>query len=100
MWRVKVDYSVKQPTLLYMNTIDLTQRPPRSPKLSLGGYVILPRMLDKGRPQIAGKNGEYHFASPMDQRFLNSPRIEPADVLEQLTQRKSDTQLLASVTHP
>jgi hypothetical protein len=26
-----------------MNTIDLTQRPPRSPRLTLGGYVILPR---------------------------------------------------------
>jgi len=38
-----------------MNTIDLTQRPPRSPRLTLGGYVILPRMLDKGRAQLAGK---------------------------------------------
>src|SRR5260221_5136136 len=26
-----------------MNTIDLTQRPPRSPRLTLAGYVILPR---------------------------------------------------------
>src|SRR5258708_28401897 len=80
-----------------MNTIDLTQRPPRSPKLSLGGYVILPRMLDKGRAQIAGKNGEYHFACPMDQRFLNFTGIEAADVLEQLKQGKSDTEILAWV---
>lgn len=80
-----------------MNTIDLTQRPPRSPKLSLGGYVVLPRMLDKGRAQIAGKNGEYHFACPMDQRFLNFTGIESADVLEQLKQGKSDTEILAWV---
>ncbi len=41
---------------------DLTQRPPRSPRVRLGGYVILPRMLDKGRAALAGKLGEYHFA--------------------------------------
>ncbi len=44
-----------------MNTIDLTQRPPRSPRVPLGGYVILPRMLEKGRAQLAGKAGDYHF---------------------------------------
>ncbi|HEY9249021.1 MAG TPA: DUF5069 domain-containing protein [Rariglobus sp.] len=35
-----------------MNTvipIDLTQRPPRSHCVRLGGYVMLPRILDKGR---------------------------------------------------
>ena len=31
------------------NAPDLTQRPPRSPRVRLGGFVILPRMLDKGR---------------------------------------------------
>ena len=31
------------------STPDLRQRPPRSPRVRLGGYVILPRMLDKGR---------------------------------------------------
>jgi hypothetical protein len=28
---------------------DLTQNPPRSPRVRLGGYAILPRMLDKGQ---------------------------------------------------
>ncbi len=37
------------------NAPDLTQRPPRSPRVRLGGYVILPRMLDKGRATINGK---------------------------------------------
>ncbi len=32
-----------------LHTPDLTQFPPRSPRVRLGGYVILPRMLDKGR---------------------------------------------------
>ncbi|MEO7677968.1 MAG: DUF5069 domain-containing protein, partial [Verrucomicrobiota bacterium] len=40
---------------------DLTQRPPRSPRVRLGGYVLLPRILDKGRALLAGKLGEYHF---------------------------------------
>jgi len=27
----------------------------------LGGYVLLPRILDKGRASLAGKLGEYHY---------------------------------------
>ena len=40
---------------------DLTKRPPRSPRNRLGGYVLLPRMLDKGRADITGKIGEYKY---------------------------------------
>jgi hypothetical protein len=80
-----------------MNTIDLTQRPPRSPRLKLGGYVILPRMLDKGRAQIAGRNGEYHFACPLDQRFLDFAGLKSDDILDLLKQGKSDTELLTWV---
>lgn len=32
-----------------MNAPNLTQRAPRSPRVRLGGYTILPRMLDKAR---------------------------------------------------
>ena len=42
---------------------DLTQFPPRSPRVRLGGYVILPRCLDKCRASLAGKNGEFHGTS-------------------------------------
>jgi len=97
MFRGKVDYSVNLRTLFRMNTTDLTQRPPRSPRLKLGGYVILPRMLDKGRAQIAAKSGEYHFACPLDQRFLDFTGIESAQVLDHLKQGKSDTEILAWV---
>lgn len=58
-------------------SIDLTQRPPRSPRVRLGGYVILPRLLDKCRAEIAGKNGDYHYNCPMDQRFLSFTGIDP-----------------------
>ena len=56
-----------------LQTPDLTQFPPRSPRVRLGGYAILPRMLDKGRATLAGKNGEYHYACPLDQGFWNLP---------------------------
>ncbi len=50
---------------------DVTQRPPRSPRSRLGGYALLPRMLDKGRATLAGMNGEYHSNCLSDQHLLN-----------------------------
>jgi len=38
---------------------NLNQRPPRSPRVRLGGYVVLPRILDKGRAELAGTVGEF-----------------------------------------
>lgn len=80
-----------------MNTTDLTQRPPRSPRLRLGGYVILPRMLDKGRAELAGKAGEYHFACPLDQHFLSFTELTAEDILKLLRDGKSDSEILAWV---
>lgn len=76
------------------NTPDLTQRPPRSARVRLGGYVILPRMLDKGRATIAGKNGEFHFDCPLDKRFLEFVGIDATKVKEQLATGKSDWEML------
>ena len=77
------------------NHLDLTQRPPRSPRVRLGGYVLLPRMLDKGRATIAGKNGEYHYACPLDQRFLEFVGIESDALKSQLAADRSDSEILA-----
>ncbi|HTY88320.1 MAG TPA: DUF5069 domain-containing protein [Candidatus Acidoferrum sp.] len=71
---------------------DLTKHPPRSPRVRLGGYVILPRCLDKGRATLAGKNGEYHYACPLDQDFLEYVGIDPEELKKQLT--KSDSEVL------
>ena len=76
------------------NAPDLTQRPPRSPRVRLGGYVILPRMLDKGRATIAGKHGEYHYACPLDHRFLDFVGIKPDALKKQLAAGKGDTEIL------
>ena len=76
------------------STTDLTQRPPRSPRVRLGGYVILARMLDKGRATIVGKNGEYHYACPMDQRLLDFLGIKADAVKKQLAAGKGDGEIL------
>jgi hypothetical protein len=76
-----------------LQTPDLTKFPPRSPRVRLGGYVILPRMLDKGRAALAGKNGEYHYACPLDGQFLEFAGIDPEALKAELP--KSDTEVLA-----
>ena len=76
-----------------LHTPDLTQFPPRSPRVRLGGYAILPRMLDKGRATLTGKNGEYHYACPLDQQFLQFAGIDPEALKKELG--KSDTEILS-----
>ena len=76
-----------------LHTPDLTQFPPRSSRIRLGGYAILPRLLDKGRATLAGKQGEYHYACPLDQQFLTFVGIDPEELKPELT--KSDTEVLA-----
>lgn len=73
---------------------DLCKHPPRSPRVKLGGYVILPRCLDKGRATIAGKNGEYHFNCPLDQSLLSFIGIKAAALKKQLAAGKSDGEIL------
>ena len=63
---------------------DLTQRPPRSPRTRLGGFVLLPRMLDKGRATLAGKNGEYHYNCPLEQHLFNCVGIDPKKLVAAL----------------
>jgi hypothetical protein len=76
------------------NITDLTQRPPRSMRSRLGGYALLPRMLDKGRAEAAGKNGEYHYNCPLDQRILEFLGIDADALLAQLKAGKGDGDIL------
>jgi Domain of unknown function (DUF5069) len=73
---------------------DLTQRPPRSPRIRLGGYALLPRMLDKGRATLAGKNGEYHYSCPLDHRILGFLGIDADKLKEELATGKGDGEIL------
>src|SRR5271166_6305584 len=76
------------------HTPDLTQNPPRSARVRLGGYATLPRMLDKGRATLAGKNGEYHYNCPLDQRLLTFLGIDAGALTKQLAGGKSDGETL------
>lgn len=82
---------------------DLTKRPPRSGRCRLGGYAILPRMLDKCRAVIAGTNGEYHYDCPLDQHILNFLGLDPAALREQVATGQGDGAILewinAHATH-
>lgn len=73
---------------------DLTKRPPRSPRCRLGGYAILPRMLDKGRAEIASTNGEFHYNCPLDQHIINFLGFDPEALHEQLAAGKGDGEIL------
>src|SRR6187200_1847384 len=70
--------------------IDLTQRPPRSFRVRLGNYVVLARMLDKGRATLAGKNGDYIYNSTTDQRLVQFLGFHPDALLKELATGKGD----------
>jgi hypothetical protein len=79
-------------------SLDLTQRPPRSPRVALGGYVLLPRVLDKCRAVVAGKNGEFRFgAQRMDRHFLHFTGIDEAALQAEVATGKNDSEMLAWV---
>ncbi len=73
---------------------DLTQRPPRSPRCRLGGFVTLPRMLDKGRATIIGRNGEFIYNASFDQHIINFLGFDPDALLKALAAGKSDNEVL------
>jgi hypothetical protein len=74
--------------------LDLTQRPPRSPRTRLGGYALLPRMLDKGRATLAGKNGEYRYNCPLDQHLVRFAGFDADKLLAELKAGKGDGEIL------
>jgi len=76
---------------------DLTRHPPRSPRSRLGGYAHLPRLIDKARAFAAGRNGEFHYNCPVDQRFFTYSGINPDAFLVEVKAGKSDSELLAFV---
>jgi hypothetical protein len=83
--------------MLNLSNPDLTQHPPRSPRAQLGGYVHLPRLIDKARAQAAGKVGEYHYNCPMDKHFFAFTGIEAEEMLAGVKGAKSDSEVLAFV---
>lgn len=74
---------------------DLTQHPPRSPRVRLGGLVILPRMLDKCRATLAGKNGEYTYNCSLDKNVLDFLGVDAESLKAQVAKGLGDGEILA-----
>jgi len=73
---------------------DLRLRAPRSPRVRLGLYALLPRMLDKGRATLVGHNGEYNYNCPIDQHLIRYTGIDPELLLAQLAVGHGDAAIL------
>ena len=73
---------------------DLTQHPPRSPRVRLGGLVILPRMIDKARATKAGKNGEYTYGCSLDRNVLDFLGVEADSLKAQIDKGLGDGEIL------
>jgi hypothetical protein len=85
-------------TVRVKNAKDLTKEPPRSPRQRLGGYVIMGRTIDKGRADIAGKMGEYHFDCPLDKMFFQFKGINSADFKRALKDGLTDEEMVQWVS--
>ena len=96
-----LESAYKNPTAaggaINLSAPDLTKFPPRSPRIRLGGFVQLPRFIDKARAVAAGKGGDFHYACPIDQRFLSFTGINPDAFMAEVKAGKSDSELLAYV---
>ncbi len=69
---------------------DLTKEAPTSPRVRTGGYAILSRMADKGRADIAGTTGDYHFNCPLDNYLFSFKGVDGADVRKVLENGGTD----------
>jgi len=86
-----------------VSALDLTQRPPRSPRVRLGGYAMLPRVLDKARASLIEKAGDYKYGNPMDEHFFEFTGIGREALLEQVKSGAGDWEILVWVNahaHP
>jgi len=77
-----------------INYKDLTQEPPRSPRIRVGGYVILGRTLDKCRAFLNGKIGEYHFDCPLDNMLFGFKGVKGDDFKAEVAEGAGDQEMV------
>lgn len=73
---------------------DLSLYPPRSPRVRLGGYVQLPRILDKARAAAFGRLGDYDFPAPLDRHFYDFTGLSPEGLLELVRTGAGDLEVI------
>jgi hypothetical protein len=79
-----------------ISPLDLTRRPPRSPRLRLGGYAFLPRILDKVRAHNAGTAGDFRYGlKSMDRHFFGFTGIDPEAFQAAAKLAEGDSEMLA-----
>ncbi|MEO7678302.1 MAG: DUF5069 domain-containing protein [Verrucomicrobiota bacterium] len=72
---------------------DLTKEFPRSPRETLGGYVLAARCLDKCRAVLNQSAGEFHYNCPLDQRFLSFAQVDAEKLKEFVGTGASDAEV-------
>lgn len=77
------------------NAKNLTKEPPRGPRKHLGEYALMARMIDKGRADLQGSVGEYHYACPLDQMLFEFKGVNADEVRNLLASGATDEQVLA-----
>ena len=63
--------------------------------MRLGGYIMLARIVDKGRAELAGTAGEYKYNNPMDRHWFRFTGITPEALKAELAKGKGDGEILA-----
>ena len=81
----------------YKTGKDLTNEPPRSPHVQIGGFNILGRTIDKCRALLFGKIGEYHFDCPLDNQLFGSMDLKGDDFKAFVAKGHSDDEIAAWV---
>jgi uncharacterized protein DUF5069 len=76
------------------NAKDLSKEPPRSPRIRMGGYSILVRMIDKGRAVLNGTVGEYEYNCGLDQMLFSFKGLDHEEVKRFLASGASDEEVL------
>lgn len=75
---------------------DLTKHAPRSPRVRLGGFAHLPRLIDKGRAKLAKALGVYIYGeeSLLDVEFFHFTGIAPDELLQKISESEGDLDIL------
>ncbi|MFD2255304.1 DUF5069 domain-containing protein [Luteolibacter algae] len=75
---------------------NLSTRPPRSPRVRLGGFAHLPRLIDKARATANETAGDYVYGddSLLDREFFNLTGISSEDFLAKVSEGGGDWDIL------
>lgn len=79
-----------RPSMINYSAPNLTEHPPRSLRVRIGGYAHLARLLDKARAVIAGKAGDFHYNCPIDKLFFTFTGITEDVMLAEIKTGKTD----------